>query len=230
MRPVKDHEVFVVDLDGTLIPYNSFHRWLLHLLKRGAPGARMEARIFVLREILRRLTGSGSHQDMKLGVMRLWREAIVRAPEMAAAQSARFASRTQSDFRADLMELLLDARVRGVPCILATAAPDDYAHALADSGLFDSVLASRVVGDVLDENRFEKKLANVRAEMSRRGWQGRAIALATDHGDDQPLCAESCFVYWYGTEESWTELRNGLGSITGEMRSLARSRRALPTQ
>lgn len=155
---------------------------------------------------------------------------MARAPEKAAAQSVQFASKIQSDFRSDLMELISNARARGVPCILATAAPDDYARALADSGLFDSVLASRVVGDVLDENRFEKKLENVRAEMSRRGWQGRAIALATDHGDDQPLCAESCFVYWYGTEASWTELQNGLGSIAGEMRSLARSRRALPTQ
>lgn len=218
MRRIKADEVLVLDLDGTLIPYNSFHRWLADLVRRGVPGSPLRGRLTALAAVAGRGARVASHQRMKLSVMAAWRDLARQAPERAQAQAANFADRLLADFRPELLGLVAEARRKGAPCLLATAAPEDYAAELNRSGLFDGILSSRIVKGILDENRYERKRDNVLAELSRRGWEGRAVVLATDHRDDAPLCDAARFVYWYGPSAAWETLRTGSDRLAGEPR------------
>ncbi|MGZ9809540.1 HAD family hydrolase [Pseudoroseicyclus sp. H15] len=196
--PLRPGDVLVIDLDGTLLPGNSFHLWLRHLLLHGLPGARLGGRLVLLRAIALRALGRASHAAMKARVMQLWQAAEARAPHRAEAQLIRFAKGLASSFRPELIELAWEARERDIPCLLATAAPLPYARALNRRGPFDAVVASRLTPHGLDETLGARKAAEVRSVMAARGWAGRPFVLATDHADDLPLCRLSLQVLWYG--------------------------------
>ncbi|NDU99870.1 HAD family hydrolase [Pseudoroseicyclus tamaricis] len=185
-------DLLVLDLDGTLLPGNSFHRWLAELLLRAPAGLKL----VVLRAVAGRVAGRWSHARMKQEVMRGWDDFSARAPGRAEALVARFAAGLRARFRPELTELMAEARALGVPSLLATAAPEDYAAALGQGT--SGVIASRLAGGTLVETKGEAKRAAVAAQMAARGWRGRSIVLATDHADDAPLCAVARHVLWYG--------------------------------
>lgn len=217
MVSLEDGDVLVLDLDGTLIAYNSFHSWLIFLLKRGASYGCARLRWIVVKQLVLRALRLITHQQLKANIMALWSSVKHSVPQKAEAAAKEFATNLRKDFRMSLLKLLDEAHSKGVPCLLATAAPSDYASMLQIEGLFDVVLASEIHNGLLVENRYEQKAKAVALVCNSQGWDEGNIVFATDHADDISMCTMSKHVYWFGGACNWQDLSRNNEGLCGEV-------------
>jgi phosphoserine phosphatase len=172
----------VVDLDGTLIPGNSFHAWLFYLGRWAVLSAHPMIALRLARLCLRRGTGSVTHSDLKHGVLLL-------SSAVPAARVEEFSRRLARTVRPSVKALVRDAAHDGRAVVLATAAPAIYLGAVSAE-----IEATTTVGTPSPgvgpwrETKGEAKLARVLAEF---GPQAAIDLVITDHHDDLPLVRHS---------------------------------------
>lgn len=163
----------VVDLDGTLVRGNTLHllmRWLAgHHPVGAAPG--------LLWAACRRVAGVDSHVEMKGRVL-----AIARC-SMTPSEVERFARSLVPQVNQAVLILMRKYDYT----ILATAAPDFYACAIARMLGCDACVSSNLEQVIRDgrEMRGECKRDSVEALASQEDVE--VAAVVTDHKDDLPL-------------------------------------------
>ena len=126
----KSHLIAIFDLDGTLIPGNSFHKWLKTIILMGIDsmisieGTRLW--FCTLRSMIFRILKINNHANMKYQVQKAWNQFKLNTrtdPELLS-----FANKLLTEVRPELLSTIQAFRKSGIKTILATAAPADYAE------------------------------------------------------------------------------------------------------
>lgn len=209
--------VLVFDLDGTLIPDNSHHAWMVELF-RGEAVTPCRFRSLVLRGACGaiaagRLARLYSHARMKWLMQGLW-QGVARDPR-AERVVMTFVDALMARVRPEFNVLLSNAARQGIPRALATAAVEQYATPLAERLGLELAAASPAFAPWPQwrENLGEEKRRHVRAWLDERGLGDRLLILFTDHEDDAPLCREAALVVWCGiAEKAWDRMNQSTGS------------------
>lgn len=202
--------IFVVDLDGTLYPHNTFHRWLKDLMLRGLPWSLFGAwmRVSLATTAALRLTKRIDHAQMKRRILIVWERFETRHPKQAEAVIARFAQDICLNCQPNAKALFQQARDNNVKVVLATAAPEVYAKQIAAWFTCDHYIASpRVAGtENWAETLSAEKLRHVQSYLAENGFDGETIVMFTDHPDDRPMCNMADMVVWFGTTERYHDM------------------------
>lgn len=191
--------VLIFDLDGTLLPVNSFPRWARYMLFGRFGGLTLAERlalrlraaeILAGRKLLRR-----SHAVTKSRLQALWADALRKDPEQAALRNLTGALRRL--VRPNL-EAVLDAVAQGgADAALATSAAAEYAEPFARRLGFPHILCSEAGQP---ENRAERKRDRALAMLAELGWERRRRVFFTDHEEDLPLMRACDLTLWFGDE------------------------------
>jgi len=170
--------VVVVDLDGTLLPGNSFHQWLRylgrHLLRR-----RDIVRLSLLLMVIALRAGRIiRHRTLKRCVLLLSRT-------VPGSEARRFGSELAEDLRPAIVARLARLRADGLTVVLVTAAPEIYLAPVAEAAGTDIVLGTRAeVTRGWHELTGERKWTRLIREL---GSDVDLVEVITDHLDDLPL-------------------------------------------
>ena len=212
-----------VDLDGSFIAGNSFHKWLKFLALAPASPLPPLARARVLMLAGLRLVRLVSHARLKRDVLRL----VARADADAMVEAdAAFAAALAGDIRAPALALVQRLRQHGVHLVLATAAPENYAKPFAARNGFDHCLATPAQ---MDEGWVEmlhaRKAAACTAYRDTRGIDRAQTLAVTDHRDDLPLMAACGVAVWCGAEPELAAVRALLGPLAPPLLPLSAAAR-----
>lgn len=185
-----------VDLDGTYVRANSFHRWLKYLAFSPETPLSPLGRAAVLLLGGLRAARVISHARLKAGVLA---QVARRSEARQAAAATAYARALASDIAAPVRNLVTQLRARGARIVLATAAPGNYAHAFAKVQGFDDCLATAAaVGPGWHELLGPHKAEACLAYSAHLGIAAAETMAFTDHRDDLPLIAQSGLTIWCG--------------------------------
>jgi phosphoserine phosphatase len=190
----------IVDLDGTVLSVNSFHRWFLFMacgrFPHLGPAARLRIGAATIKALVQRKLGLSDHRRFKWQLQRLWQSAI-RGDGGASVQ--RLVADLMTFVRPEMSTILHTVATDEVDAVLATAAAGDYAHELGRALGFTHVIATPPTRSLSDpDNIGEAKLASVLSFLAAQGWDNRPRVLVTDHRDDLPLIRVCQTVHWFG--------------------------------
>jgi phosphoserine phosphatase len=190
--------VYAFDLDGTILDVNSFPLWVRYLLKGGPATAPLAVRATVAARtamaLVERKALKRSHQLLKLRLQRLW----TALPQAEAAQD--FTAGLMPHVRSEFGPALAKVAAGEIDALLATAAAEEYAEALAARlGFRHYVATQRGRADVA-ENVGPAKRTSVLAFVEKAGWTGRPLVVFTDHLEDSPLVESADILVWCGTD------------------------------
>lgn len=171
---LQQNEALIVDLDGTLLNVNSFRRFVVWLWKRLITDGHLSAAVRVAMEVLRRKLRLCSHAEAKKRIMAVARHYLSEG-DMA------YFGHGLCRFVRPEVKAFIDER-KQARTVLATAAPEDYAKAVAAECGFDFLLASRAE---TEECKGGEKLRRIKALCEYNGLHIRNVM--TDHHDDLPL-------------------------------------------
>jgi phosphoserine phosphatase len=196
--------MLILDLDGTILSVNSFHRWVFYLMRARFPHLGAAGRLRVacatlkaLSERKMRLTG---HEALKWRLQKLW-QAAIKGDNGASERD--LVEELMGFVRPELTPLLKAVAAGEVEAVMATAAAGDYAYGLGKSLGFTHILATHPMRAITEpSNVGECKRQAVLDFIARNGWQDRPRILFTDHEDDLPLIRICDAVYWFGTESA----------------------------
>jgi phosphoserine phosphatase len=197
-RPAR--KLLIVDLDGTVLSVNSFHRWYLFLacarFPHLAPAARAEVAWASVMALVWRKLGRIDHARFKWRMQRLWQRAV---RDDAGVSVRCLVDDLLRYVRPEMKETLAAIAAGDVDAVLATAAAGDYAYALGQALGFTHVLATPAMRGQHDpENIGEAKRNAVLSFLAAQGWEDRPRILVTDHRDDLPLIRVCDAVHWFG--------------------------------
>lgn len=201
--------VLVIDLDGTLLAGNSFRVWAGYLLRGRFPHLGWTARTRVSAACAlalgRRRLGLVDHDGFRTRLQQLWAQAI--AGDGGASEQALHDDLVR-DVRPVLRPVLERVADGRLDAVLATAAPAEYALGLGARLGFRAVVATPPWGSGdAGATRGGRKRDAVLARLADLGWQGRPLAVLTDHHDDLPLIRCSADTWWFGDPEGERAVR-----------------------
>lgn len=193
--------ILIFDLDGTLIPQNSFRLWTLFMLRARFPHLSARRRIAISGEVaclsLAKKTGLISHVAVKARLQQLWRCSTANDGGAAAAT---FSKELKALIRPEFRPLVEGVSAGKSDGIFASAAAGEYAIDLAHACGFKHVLTSPCLKtSPHGENVGEQKKASILAVLAAKGWQDRFRLLFTDHLDDLPSIKICHAVGWFGS-------------------------------
>ncbi len=171
---LQQDEALIVDLDGTLLSVNSFSRFVVWLWKKFVADGHLHAAGCVAIEVFRRKLRLCTHAEAKKRIMEVARHYL------SERDFANFGHGLCRYMRSEV-KAFIDER-KHARTVLATAAPEDYAKAVAAECGFDFLLASRAE---TEECKGEEKLRRIKALCEYNGLHIRNVM--TDHHDDLPL-------------------------------------------
>lgn len=175
-------KLLVVDLDGTLFRGNTLNLWVRTAFSRLVRTGRVVSAAGVGLWVILRKLRIVSHRRMKFHLMRL------TSPVGTPAVVDGFSATVASGFNREVMALVETHLSKGDKVVLATAAPDLYAGAVARRAGISLWVATPMSQrpDEYTECRGEAKL---RAVLSVTGpWSAYdEVSVVTDHADDTPL-------------------------------------------
>lgn len=172
------NRLVVVDLDGTLIPGNSFHAWLRYLGRWALITGRLGLAARLALVCLHRARRSITHRELKYRV-------LVLSESVPEPVIDRFAHRLAESIRTTVSRAVRDAAHDDLTVVLATAAPQMYLGALANAIGAATTIGTPPPGpgpwrECIGAEKVERVLAMFEP--------GAEIAVAfTDHLDDLPL-------------------------------------------
>ena len=169
----------ILDLDGTLIQGNSFHRWLLFVIMGGIRQLSYKNRILLVYDCLGRLFRMYSHSEMK-------RRTLARIYSLHTEDDiCRFVDLWLVPICSKVcINALIDWRHKGAYLVLATAAPDIYAEEIGRRFGFDKVVSSKWTPlKAFEECKCEEKMRRVCISIGSL----EILAMYSDNDNDIPL-------------------------------------------
>lgn len=195
----------VVDLDGTLIPGNSFHAWLRYIGRWALMTGRLELAARLGLVCLHRARRSITHAELKYRV-------LVLSESVPEPVIGRFACRLAASIRTTVSHAVRDAAHDGLTVVLATAAPQIYLGALASAIGATTAIGTPAPGpgpwrECVGDEKVDRVLAMFEP--------GAEIAVAfTDHLDDLPLVRRAArSVIVNPDSDSWTAFVSSGASV-----------------
>jgi phosphoserine phosphatase len=199
--------VVVFDLDGTLIPGNSFHEWLKSILfmrlnnMKSIPGLILYLKTVCV--VICRLMRFNSHAEMKYKIQRAWK--IFNKTKHTEVTLAPLLSKLAGEVRPELRATISRLCKARVPVIISTAAPEEYSVPFGKQLGVDLVLATVNDSSAWTENLSERKAITTLAEIKKWDIGNTRILFFTDHLDDLPLMRHADYVVWYGSNEDTSD-------------------------
>ena len=170
--------IVVVDLDGTLLRCNSFHKYIVYLLTSPGCGLYYLNRVKILFYLALRLTRMITHKKLKLWLMQL-------STEIDDSIVKDFVNKVLVK---DVSKVCIDEinywKTNNVQLILATAAPVKYASYISKLFGFDKVFAS----DLLETGELYECFRDIKAKcIADYAKNSEILAVYSDHQDDAEL-------------------------------------------
>jgi len=175
MRP----KIVVIDLDGTLLDTNTFHKWLLFLFKKSLIKNPIDS-VKIVSTILWRLSKKISHKEMKYKILKISEKSYYQGYLIEFVESiSKYLNKNVFNYLQDKNSIY----------ILATAAPDLYASHIAKKYNFDHCIATPSTDiEPWDENIRIEKQKNLKLLLESLKVE-KANIVITDHHDDIPILA-----------------------------------------
>jgi phosphoserine phosphatase len=181
----------IVDLDGTLVNGNTY-RMLVRALAARAPGPASRAlAAAIAADVVRRARGRRDRAQLKRAVQEIAAAELGTGPRLD-----RFVEVVRSRVDSDVLSSVREARDRGWPTVLSTAALPEYAVPLATTLGFEGVVATSRAGEPWVENIGAVKRARTESYLAARGLADVPRLLVADHADDIPLAVVCAKVLW----------------------------------
>ncbi len=178
-------KLIVVDLDGTLHNTNTFHKWMIFLLKktiRHNPVDSFKIIFYSLMRLLKRIT----HKQLKFEILKI----------SESSSYAQYLNTFVEELHRYINPKVLDfIEKENSISILATAAPALYAGAIAEKYHIDYCIATlKTSEDEWSENIREEKKKSLERLLNKIGGSEVEIVLS-DHYDDIPIMQMARKVY-----------------------------------
>ena len=182
-----DKILLIIDLDGTFVSVNTFHKWMKFLFLEELKKFHLVSVIKILTIIFLRLTKKITHAEMKFRILKLSEKNISKE------QINTFVDTLDAYANQSILAKLQDLSARTV---LATAAPLLYAEAIKEKYNFDDVIATEYTYvEEWRENIKEEKRNSYLKLLQNKAIDPKKVILYTDHHDDLPLMKISDFTY-----------------------------------
>ena len=179
--------MLIIDLDGTFVSVNTFHRWIQFLLIEELKKFHFFSLLHILKIAFLRLIKQISHTQMKFRILKISEQHINKK------QINQFVASLESYVHPDILHQLQDPSNK---TLLATAAPLLYAKAMQKKYHFDNVIATAYTHkDDWKENIKEEKKNTYLKMLDTHDMHPKEVILYTDHHDDIPLMQLSDFTY-----------------------------------
>ncbi len=178
-------KVIVVDLDGTLLSVNTFHKWMIFLFKKSLLKNPLDS-VKILAIIAFRLIKVYNHKEMKYRILQI----------SEATRYKKYLDEFVDELDAHLNDEVLQLiKENDVISVLATAAPSLYARRVADRyGFIHCVATPESSAQIWFENIKEKKRESLEKLLDSIEIKEVDIVLS-DHHDDIPIMEMAKKVY-----------------------------------
>ena len=179
-------KVIVVDLDGTLVNVNTFHKWMIFLFKKSLSHNLLDS-IKILKIISLRLVKLNTHKQMKYRILQISENTRYKN------YIDEFVNELETYINNEVLEY---TKENNTITILATAAPALYAESIANKYAFTYCLATPETSTKKwFENIKERKRESLEKLLNVEQLTKVDIVLS-DHHDDIPIMemAESVFL------------------------------------
>jgi len=180
-----DKTLLIIDLDGTFVSVNTFHKWMKFLFLEELKKFHFISIIKILYTIFLRVIKKITHKQMKFNILKISEKNINKK------QIDRFVDTLDTYVNQTLLKSLHNTDNR---TLLATAAPLLYAESIKDKYPFDDVIATpyTTIREWEETIKEEKKNAYLKF-LQTHDLKPSKVILYTDHHDDLPLMAISDF-------------------------------------
>jgi len=169
----------IIDLDGTFVSVNTFHRWMKFLFMQTVKKFQFISSLKILFVIALRYTKQIDHATMKYKVLQISENIITQK------QIQHFVESVQPYVHPKLLSMV---QAPETLTVLATAAPLLYAQSIKEMYGFDFVLATPHTTDTpWQENIRTHKAKNLHTLFMQQHLDAEQATLYTDHYDDIPL-------------------------------------------
>jgi len=195
-----DKQIILIDLDGTFVNVNTFHKWMKFLFIEAVKKFQLVSVIKILTIIVLRYTKRINHAKMKYKILEISEEIITQA------QITHFVQTLAPYVNQQLLNILQDS---DTTTILATAAPLFYAQSIKEMYHFDFVVATDDLRQSpWQENIREIKAKNIKKLFDEKCFDTQDAVLYTDHHDDIPLMNIVSVTYLINASEKTKRLVN----------------------
>jgi len=195
-----DKQIILIDLDGTFVNVNTFHKWMKFLFIEAVKKFQLISVIKILTIIVLRYTKRINHAKMKYRILEISEEIITKE------QITQFVDTLAPYTNQELLNIVQDTNTT---TILATAAPLFYAQTIKEMYHFDFVVATNDIRhSPWQENIREIKAQNIKNLFIEKGFDTKDAVLYTDHHDDIPLMNIASFTYLINASEKTKVLVN----------------------
>lgn len=192
--------ILIIDLDGTFVSVNTFHKWMIFLFKEEVKKFHFTSVINILKIIALRLIKSISHAEMKFRILQTSQKVIEEQ------QIHTFINTLDPFINKHIIDKLQEKT--GIS-ILATAAPLFYAKKIKEKYHFDHVIATPPTTETpWKENIREEKRKNLMLLLKSHSLNNNVSILYTDHHDDLPLMQFSDYTYLVNASEKTMNIVN----------------------
>jgi len=193
-----DKKIILIDLDGTFVNVNTFHRWMKFLFKEALKKFQLVSVIKILTIIALRYTKRIDHAKMKYRILEISEEIITQK------QIIQFVHSLTPYINKKLSNIVKDNEHT---TILATAAPLFYTQTIKEIYHFDFVVATDDIGhSQWQENIREIKAQNIKNLFTKNDFDTKDAVLYTDHHDDMPLMHIVSYTYLINASKKTKQL------------------------
>ncbi len=172
-------KLILIDLDGTFVRINSFHKWIKFLLIETVKQCNCFITLRLIGIMLLRYTKRISHAQMKYRILKISETTVSRK------QIERFVDTLVPYIDQDILALI---QRQNTLTLLATAAPILYAKQIQERFGFDYVVAT----PESQSSPWQETIRNTKAKRVQKFLQAHSLQIKealflTDHHDDIPL-------------------------------------------
>jgi phosphoserine phosphatase len=190
-------KIVVIDLDGTFVSVNSFHKWMLFLIKQSLKKRTLRTLLKLMNIIRCRALKKINHAQMKYAILEI-SEKIVKEREIE-----QFVKHLDRVIHQGLLKIVEEKKAI---TILATGAPEIYAKKLSQLYGFDyHICTPSTKIQPWRENLKEVKKENLLQLLQKENLPPHVDQLFTDHHDDLPLMRIAKKVYLVNPSEETLE-------------------------
>ncbi len=189
-----DKKLLVIDLDGTFVSVNTFHKWMKFLFVEELKKFHIISIFKILKTVLQRATKSITHAQMKFTILQLSEKQVTQS------QVESFVDSLEQYIHQDILKQL---NHHANISVLATAAPLLYAKSIQEKYMFSHVIATNNTSHMpWEENLRDVKKKNLLLLMKEHNISDYPTTIYTDHHDDLPLIVFSDIVYIVNPSET----------------------------
>jgi len=182
-----DKTIIVIDLDGTFVNVNTFHKWMKFVFFEALKKFHFISVIQILKIVFLRYLKYIDHSEMKYSILKISENITSEKQIITFVRSLNtYVNHTILKTMKDELSIT----------ILATAAPILYAQTIKEIYQFDYVIATGNTDEIeWKENIREEKKTNLISLLEKYSLGNQISILYTDHHDDLPLMKFSDLTY-----------------------------------